>query len=187
MKKILFLLISLFLVILACQKPQHYPKEPQIHFSKIYIVDTLDLMGNIVRKHSIYFKVIDGDADFGLEKKDTLGVFDTNSVYNNNLFMTIYTKKNGIFNIANMQLSLNLRIPKTYIMDLNDYFKAEVKVNFEFPLNIYDTIIKHDTILYSFYVVDKSFNISNIEKSLEIPDSFFGTIIDTTTFIPKQL
>jgi len=187
MKKLYLISIALLLIILACEKPKHYPKEPQIDFSKIYIVDTLDLLGNPVKLHSFYFNVIDGDADFGLEEKDTLGVFDADSLYNNNLFISTYSVTNGVLTKIETDFALSFRVPKTNIVDLNNYFKAEVKVDLSYPLDIYNSLPNLDTIVYSFYVVDKSFNLSNVENSLKISRTDYGFIIDTTIFIPKQL
>ena len=76
------------------------------------------------------------------------------------------------------------RIPYTDPVGLNDYFKAEIKVNMQIERIIADAdFFKLDTIKFIFYVVDKEFNISNTQESHEIIRGDRGTLIDLDTVI----
>ncbi len=187
MKNNIIVLTLLFIVFYACEKPKEFPDEPQIDFTKVYITDTTDALDNPVKMHAIYFTVIDGDDNFGLEKGDTIGVFDTDSIFNSNLFITTFYKQDGKFTELYTDYPLKFRIPKTYVVGLNKYFKAEVKIEISFPLLIYNSDARMDTIYYSFYTVDKSFNYSNVEQTWEIKKTDYGFITDTTVFLPQEL
>lgn len=171
-------------MIFSCEEPQKFPNTPQIDFYQMYVVDTVNQLGpNIL--HKLVFRVVDGDGNLGTYENDTT----------NNLFYTLYQKKNGVY--EEFLTDVPLRIPYTDPVGLNEYFKAEIQVDIEYSKDLYeyifrDTIINEvvfyiDTVMYSFYVFDRDSNYSNVEKTFDIPRDFFGVITDTTAFVPIEL
>ncbi len=196
MKKTIFS-ISLILIILlfACKKPIVYPNEPQIDYQKIIIKDSINEFNEEVVSYDLIFNALDGDSNLGLRQSDTVDDFSYGSPYYNNAFISLYKKLNGEFIEADVTYTIadsvytdtlryNQRIPHTDPVGLNDYFKAEIKVNMQIEKIIFDAdFFKFDTIKFVFYVVDKDFNISNIQETHEIIKDFRGTLTDTDTVI----
>jgi hypothetical protein len=173
----LIALVSIFFVS-ACEEPQKFPNEPQIDFYQIYVNDTTDGLGNIVKLHLLTFRIVDGDGNLGVYQDDTV---------TNNLFITFYQKVNGVYEEVSSDIPLYFRIPYTDPVGLNEYFKADIQVELTYPINIYNTNGLFDTVMYSFYVMDRDSNYSNVENTFEIPKSYYGILIDTTAFNPTQL
>lgn len=176
--KNLIILLIVFLSIFACKDPQKFPDEPQIDFYKVYVLDTIDDLGNVVKMHILTFRAIDGDRNLGVFQEDTV---------TNNLFITFYQKIDGAFEEYSSDIPLNFRIPYTDPVGLNEYFKADIQVDLSYPIDIYNTEGLFDTVMYSFFVMDRDSNFSNVENSFEIPKNFYGVLEDTTEFIPDEL
>lgn len=183
-------IISFFLILLlafafSCEEPHKYPNEPQIKFYKIYSVDSIDTLGNLARFQFINFWAVDGDANLGVKQEDTV----------NDMFFSIYHKKGGSYEL--FYADIPYRIPYTDLVGLNEYFKAEIQVEMSYNYALFDmlyidTIIGYDTvwvdtIMYSFYVMDRDSNFSNVENTIDIPKNFSGFYIDTTAFTPVEL
>ncbi len=183
MKKLLAYLLPVLVLLFSCTSPVQYPPEPQIDFLQLNVKDTVDnseLQSPIVL-YQIIFKVLDGDNNFGLLPGDTTGIYSPDTTYYNNLFITLLYKNNGRFDTADLPLSLNYRIPAAEIVSIHDYFKATVIIDLSFDPNVISSMF--DTIKFSFYVVDKDLNPSNIQETPEIPTDFRGTVVDTVTII----
>ena len=197
MKNLFYISLALIFLLFACQKPEQYPNEPQIDYQKIIISDSTIYFNNdsvSITSYNLIFNALDGDNNLGLKESDTIGVFSPESPYYYNAFVVLYKKENGIFEqnitytvegiVHTDTIHYNQRIPYTDPVGLNDYFKAEIKINIEIDSvflgeNFYDI----DTMKFIFYVVDKDFNISNIQETQEIVRGYRGTLTDTDTVI----
>ncbi len=162
----------------TCKKQQIYPNKPKIDFQQIIVKDSVDLLNNKVRVFSIYFKIIDGDGDFGIKDKDSLVQFYKDSTYANNFFATLFYLKKGVPTLYNMVLPLNGAIPYTPPVGLDKYFKALIIYNLSIP----DI---PDTLKLKFYVIDRHLNKSNEQETPWIPPDFSGTMADTVTVLPE--
>jgi len=174
----LFFFIIIGISLSKCTKPPVYPPEPKIDFIQVTIKDTSDLLGNKVKNYSIYFKIFDGDGDFGIKEEDTLIQHYKDSLYANNFFATLYYLKNNVPTPYNVQLALNGAIPYTPPVGLNVYFKALV---------VYDLPIQKlpDTLQLKFYIIDRKGNESNVQETQWINPDYYGTLVDTVTVIPN--
>jgi len=170
------IIIVVLIFVFSCKKPSNYPDTPQIDFYKLYIVDSIDTLGNPTKYQFINFRVIDGDGNVGVKQEDSTI----------NLFIKLFKKTNGAYEEFVSEPPLNFRIPYTDPVGLDDFFKAEISVElFYTTIDYYKSLF--DTIMYSFYIMDRDSNFSNIENTFDIPEDFVGYLIDTTAFVPTEL
>ncbi len=176
--KIFIILAIVTSIFSTCYKQPNYPKEPQIDFQQISIEMTSDTLGNKVPLLKIYFRVLDGDGNFGMKDNDT--IFRNGDTILNNFYASLFYRHNGeTLQIPDSLLLLNGRIPWTAPVGLNDFYKATVIYNL--PLSYIFT----DTIKFTFYVIDNDLNESNEQSTQWIPPDFTGTLIDTVVIIQE--
>lgn len=160
--------------ICSCEKLESYPNEPSVEFLQVYIADTVTEMGNDMKYQKITIRVTDGDGNLGLDRSETTGVYSPESEYYNNLFITISEKQaDGSYQeLKSLSEGLGYRIPYKAPVGQNVFLRAEVSITLETPLAFMD----YDTIRYSFKVVDKDLNESEIAHSCDIAIRRHGTI-----------
>jgi len=132
-----------------------YPPEPQIEFRNTQIEIGENALNQQQINIKLTFYLIDGDGDVGLTQNDIDPPYDAN------FFPSFYGIKNGIQKIDTTFIAKLYRIP--YVGDLgqDNTLKAEVSIDFEYPFN--DQFpFPYDSIVYSFYMVDRSLNESNV-------------------------
>ena len=179
MKKLKYILsFALILMIFTqCYKQKNYPPEPRIDFRQVFVSDTTDQLGNSIYLYSVYFKILDGDGNFGLHEDDTLDEFYGDSLYVNNFFANLYYLDNGQIIEFPVELSFNSMIPYVAPVGLNDYYKAMIIYDFEIPFEI------PYPIKFEFYVIDRALNESNIQATPWIESGFIGLLVDTNNLI----
>lgn len=170
--------VIVLLLMSGCQKPESYPIVPSVSFQSVEIRDGVDVLDNKVKQVRLTLYVIDGDGNVGLNEWDTLGMFDKDSLYHNDLFITLLEKKNGVFDTVDLAAPHNYRIPFLQPEGQNKAVKGNIYIDIEYNIDLFD----YDTIKYSFFLVDLDLNISNVDTSLSIPADFIG-IIKSPTFI----
>ncbi len=162
-------LLSIMLIIMACPKPDKYPLIPQLTFKRVELSDSTDLLGNKVKNYRLVFEIIDGDGDIGLNLGDTLGMFHKDSIWHNNLFLSLYEQNDGLLELLNEDIKY--RTPYVQPQGQNKNLKADILIDYQFTY--VNQQLKHDSIMFEFYMYDRTFNKSNIESS---PVFFIDTI-----------
>ena len=160
--KILIITIIVLLGGLSCKKIESLPEIPSISFKSFILIDTIDPLGNEVKKGELIFDFEDGDGDIGLTQPDSLSADSTNF----NLFFTLFCKTDGEFTKVSeddLETPLNYRIPYIEKEGQNKALKGEIQVDFDYLLTF-----EYDTIKYSFFIVDRALHKSNIETTPEI-------------------
>ncbi|MCD4794104.1 MAG: hypothetical protein K8R54_12770 [Bacteroidales bacterium] len=160
----LSILILLITILSACPTPQQYPIEPQLTFKQIILSDTVDLLGNDVKIFKLRFGIIDGDGDIGLMDSDTSGVYHPDSLYNKNLFTILFEIIDGDTVEVDPEKQRNFRVPYVEPQGQNKTLIAEIYIDIEFTFQ-QSGELPYDSIMYNFYIVDRKFNKSNIEKT----------------------
>ncbi len=179
MKRNIYILAFIAILLFGCNNKEiSYPPEPQIDFTKMYVIDSVDALGNKIKIYDIFFNIIDGDYDFGLKDSDTTGIFSHDSTYYNNLFITYYVYSNGGWRILDVPSS-NYRIPYVPPQGLNKYFKAEIDVKIALQIGF----LSVDSLKFKFYVVDKALHKSNEQETPAVSLDFSGIIVDTVNII----
>ena len=151
----------IFLIIMAftgCQKPKKYSDIPAITFSDFILKDTIDALDNPVLRGTLVFDFVDGDGDIGLMENDTTAPYDSTYFYN--LYITEYYAVNDSFVESNPVVPYHYRIPYVAATGQNKTLKGSVKINID-----YNYPLLHDTVYYTFYIYDRAFHQSNVEKT----------------------
>ena len=159
--KILILIITVLLSGLSCRKIESLPEIPSISFKSFILIDTIDALGNEGKIGELTFDFEDGDGDIGLTQPDSLSADSTNF----NLFFTLFGKIDGEFievSENDLETPLNYRIPYIEKEGQNKALKGEIQIDFIYLL------FEHDTIKYSFFIVDRALHKSNVETTPEI-------------------
>jgi len=159
--KILIITIIVLLSGLSCKKIESLPEIPSISFKSFMLIDTIDALGNEGKIGELIFDFEDGDGDIGLTQPDSLSADSTNF----NLFFTMFSKIDGEFievSEKDLEAPLNYRIPYIKKEGQNKALKGEIKVDFIYLL------FEYDTFKYSFFIVDRALNKSNVETTPEI-------------------
>jgi len=159
MKTTLLILFILYVLLIdSCKKPKVYSDIPEIKFEEFILKDTVDPLDNPVKKGILEFSFIDGDGDIGLQESDTVYPFDSTHFYN--LFLDEYYYENGNVVADTPTVPLYYRIPYIEPQGQNKVLKGKIKVN------IYYTYpVVHDSIFYKFFILDRKFHKSNVEKT----------------------
>jgi len=172
--KILVFLIFLSTVItISCTRIDEYPPEPVIkfyQFEKMY-----NATDSIYDRGVLMFEYTDGDGDLGLEDNDTFPPFNPESKYYYNLIIDYYELQNGVetkvplifFNPGTQEfdtISLSARIPLLVPKGVKRSISGDI---FD-TLFMYNYNSNFDTLFFSFYIVDRALNESNVEKTTYI-------------------
>ncbi len=151
-KVLIAALIVLAFIMQSCFKPEVYPPEPSIEFLDFNFIDTVDLLDNPVLNGTLHFYFVDGDGDVG---------FDTTSPRKNTIFLEKYKIENGQEILIDLTVPLSYFVPEFENSTENSALKGEMFVN-----DLNETFpFEDDTILYKFYIVDRSGNKSNVANT----------------------
>jgi hypothetical protein len=154
---ILILFISSFFF--SCTKPEKYDTTPTISYIDIPAKDTVDQLGNPIKRCVLTFSLIDGDGDIGFKEGDTLAPFDIHSVYYNNLIIDMYKIVDGnTILVDTPEIKNYFRFRTNYIEPIgqNKTLKCTIYVD----LNI-DMPSSWDSVWFDFYMYDRALNKSN--------------------------
>jgi len=158
MKKKISVLLAGFLILASCNEvAPEYPDEPVIEYQGFGLFVSLDELGNKSLVGQLTFSFTDGDGNLGLHPlPDSMGLNLPDSV-KYNFFLQLYDMKNFEFEKVPEEEGgiLKYRIPNL------DYTPTSGTLE----LNISYPVIVHDTIFYTFYIVDQDYNHSNTDTT----------------------
>jgi len=132
-----------------------YPPEPKIEYRSAVATIKQGALNQSKVQVKLIFYLIDGDGDVGLVEMDSIYPYDAN------FFPTLYGFINDTLKIDTSFIADKYRIP--YVGDLgqDNTLKAEIIIDFEYPFSS-QSPFKYDSIVYSFYMVDRALNRSNV-------------------------
>ena len=157
--------LALVLLLVACKKVVDYPDEPVISFVSLLSKDSTDVLDNPVKRVTLTFHLTDGNGDIGLGVTDTVGPFNKDSAFYYNLILQEYKKENGSFSEVPAPSGLRkYRIPDLTPSGQNKTLIADISVTIEYPYSL-SSPLPFNEFRYEYYVVDRSFNISNRDTS----------------------
>ena len=163
LKRIIYILPALFVILTACPTPQVLPDEPRIQFKSFILEKGPDALGNEILTGELRFDFEDGDGDIGFDTPfDSLNKPDT-LLYN--LFLTLHEKVNGQYKEVDtneLDIPPYYRIPPLDREGQNKTLKGEIMVSIQYLL------IKYDTLKYTFYIMDRAYHRSNVDTTSEI-------------------
>ena len=88
------MLFTVIVMLGACIPVEKLPPEPMIEFRSFTLYDTIDILGNAAKAGKLTFYFEDGDGDLGLD--DPATEYEPSS----NLFLQLYRKTDGVFELA---------------------------------------------------------------------------------------
>lgn len=162
MKKVFtYLLLFAIALLGSCTKTEEYPIEPLIEFENFYKIAN---NFGVDEKGVLVISFTDGDGDIGLETWDTLPPYNYNGQYYYNIIIDYYEKRNGVWELIELPLTNNARIP---YVDA-DLPEKGIRGNIEVELYINNVLSPYDTIKFSTYIYDRALNQSNRIETPEI-------------------
>ncbi len=156
-RRVFGILTGLFLMV-SCEKiAPVYPDEPVVDYQSFSLFASIDSLGNKTVMGRLTFDFTDGDGDLGLYPLEENSDPDLPDSMKYNFYLQLYDLQNYEFvEIPDSKGGLlRYRIPN---LDKNPT-KGTMDLDISYP------IIVHDTIFYTFYIVDRSFNRSNTDSS----------------------
>lgn len=156
---------GLLILLLGCEKTVDYPDIPSVNFTEVTSMDSVDALGNRVKRVTVTFQLIDGNGDIGLDPTDNTGPFAEDSAYYFNLFLKTYTGENGTFSALPDSVGIKkYRIPNITPSGQNKTLIADISVSIEYPFSEADPL-PFKEFRYEFYVIDRSLNFSNTDTT----------------------
>ncbi len=146
------------MLLVSCdQDSEVYPDEPVVDYQSFGIYISEDALGNKVVFGRITFDFTDGDGNLGLPPLEE----------NSNPLLPDSLKYNFFLQLYDLQGYEYVQVPeskggllKYRIPFLNKQpLKGTMDLDISYPLIVYDTIF------YTFYIVDRSFNRSNTDST----------------------
>jgi hypothetical protein len=158
MKKILaFILPGLFLLASCEEIDPQYPDTPEIEYQGFDLYISVDQLGNKSIVGKLSFRFTDGDGNVGLYPlADSTGKYQPDSL-KYNFFLQLYDLKKDTFEKVPPEEGgvMKYRIP---YLD-NEPLSGTIDLDISYP------VIVHDTIFYTFYIMDRDFNHSNTDTT----------------------
>ncbi len=124
-------------------------------------------LGNEDSAVNIVISYTDGDGDIGLNTDDTLAPYNYGSKYFYNLFVNVYRVDNGIATRIAIPLTTDSVNFNDRITDLTPTGKSKAisgEIRFSLNAKPYPGIFP-DSMFYTFQIVDRSLNESNVVKT----------------------
>jgi hypothetical protein len=160
-----YFLIVIGFMIGGCKKVPHYPVTPSIEFDRLWVVaDSSDRAnGNYTDSVYIMIKFKDGDGDLG-----------NSPLKDNDYFVNVYKKTNGVYNIVNMgALSFSGKLPflsggtgsAPLVGPIDGTIKEVLSFDYIDP-NAFG-FHKDDTLRFDVQIKDRANNYSNIVTTSE--------------------
>jgi hypothetical protein len=149
--------IALILIVSCEETTETYSDEPVVDYQGFGIYISEDALGNKVVIGRISFDFIDGDGNLGLPPLEE----------NSNPLLPDSLKYNFYLQLYDLQGYEYVKIPESQggILKYRIPFLNKQPLKGTMDLDISYPVIVHDTIFYTFYIVDRSFNRSNTDTT----------------------
>ena len=156
-KRIFFFALILILVSSCRDGEPLYPDEPEIEYRGFSFLVTEDQLGNLTLTGRLSFDFTDGDGNLGLYPlPDDGGAYLPDTV-KYNFFLQLYDYRDNEF----------IKVPEDeggWLMYRIPYLDKE-PLSGTIDLDISYPIIVHDTIRYTFYIMDRDYHRSNTDTT----------------------
>ncbi len=151
------------MVLTGCPTPKVLPDVPRVEYQSFILTEKYNALGSKILIGDLTFYFEDGDGDIGFRADlDSTSLPDSLKY---NLFLTLHEMVDGEFravDTSELESKPYYRIPPLDREGQNKTLKGEIKVEIEYYT------IDYDTLKYSFYLMDRAFNRSNVDTTSEI-------------------
>lgn len=160
MRFFVFILIFSILLWYSCRKPNKYSTTPKLDFTEIPVKDTVDDLGNSIKRCVLTYYLIDGDGDIGFKDGDTVSPYQADGPYYYNLLITMFKLVDGVYyRVDTPEIGTPFYFRTKYIEPVgqNKTIKCSVFVNLDF-----DYPSSWDSIKFDFFMYDRALHKSNV-------------------------
>lgn len=157
---VIVVLLVIFLSVTSCQREPKFSEIPYIEFVSLDKISN-DLGYDDEATLVLYFQ--DGDGNLGLDASDNTDAFDTSSIYHYNLWIDYYEKQNGTFVLVELPITNDIRFPR-----LSNTVPESIEGRISTTMSINNYFSPYDTVMFTFQIVDRDLNMSNVVPSPEI-------------------
>lgn len=170
-KDFYIIFISIFLS--SCLKVEKYSHIPEIHFTGYQVYEFRDTanLNNLYLRCELHFDFHDGDGNIGTFYSDNDGnnfilrEIDTTYKYKKDIYLTRYNKIHGKYVLHESDTTFGDKyLPFIEKKGQNKTIIGEIKVN----VDILTILLKHDTIRFEYFIVDRDDNKSNVDFTPDI-------------------
>jgi hypothetical protein len=158
MKLLRYITGVLFLLLISCEQiAPDFPDEPVVDYKSFGLYISVDQLGNKTLVGQLTFDFTDGDGNLGLPPLTDSSSIDLPDSVKYNFFLQLYELRGYDY----VQIPddeggiLKYRIP---------YLDKE-PLSGTMDLQIYYPVIEHDTLFYTFFILDRDFNHSNTDTT----------------------
>lgn len=163
MRRLAYILIFVSLLLTGCPTPKVLPDVPNVEFMSFILSEKSNPLGSKILTGELTFHFEDGDGDIGFNADpDTMAKPDSLKY---NLFLTLHEMVDGEYreiDTSELESKPFYRIPPLDREGQNKTLRGEIKVDIEYYT------IDYDTLKYTFYLMDRAFNRSNVDTTSEI-------------------
>lgn len=152
MKPKFYILVSVLIIVLfaSCEKVEEYSDIPEINYKSFYLTSGTE--GMSIATGNLVFSFVDGDGDVGNFNSPE----ENNDADSLNMFISGSYKDGGDF-VPFYNSSLNLPFLEGGV------YRKSVKGDIKIEIDL--TIQTPDTLVYSFYMIDRAGHQSNTETT----------------------
>ena len=152
--KIFCFVIILCCLIVACRKPEVLPPEPKIEFISFEYKNAADILGNRILNGTLKFSFVDGDGDVG---------FGIDSASSKTVFLKKYKIINNNRQLIEQDEDLSsYKVPVFSTSGNRKPLKGEIIIR---SLDELPPFNINDTLMYDFYIIDRTGHVSNTETT----------------------
>jgi len=152
----------------GCGRIESYSEVPEIHFKKLVFVDSLDALGEILKKAVITFSFIDGDGDLGVrpQEKNPDGTYKPGGGLSRVYYTWHQKKSDGTYEpyqFPEGDVTISSEIPYSSVMDKSEAQNQTLKGTIQIKLDTPKKPKEVDIMRIEFYITDRANHQSNIE------------------------
>ncbi len=158
MKRSIITIFSLLLFLVSCEETSpEYPDEPVVDYQSFGFYMMVDQLGNNTLTGRLTFDFTDGDGNIGLAPLAENSTPSLPDSVKYNFFLQLYDLQGYEFvKVPELEGGvLKYRIP---VLD-REPLKGTMDLDISYP------VIVHDTIFYTFYILDRDYNKSNTDTT----------------------
>ena len=154
----MYILLIIIITIYGCGEIISYPDTPEVSFKSYGLYISEDILGNKILLGKLEIDFTDGDGDIGLNQPPSEEYVPDSLKYN--LFLSLHKIENmQPVKVEGDEGDLKYRIPYIERTGQNKTIKGTIYIDIEYKT------IDYDSIFYTFYLVDRGFNKSNVDTT----------------------
>jgi hypothetical protein len=175
MKRILVTGIMASAFLTSCVETEPVSPIPQVTFESLEIYLAYDILGNLKPMADLKFQYIDGDADLGMYRSDTVPDPTGWDERNYNLYLVPFKKVDAEYTAIATDSTNPPPYYKIWYNEKLDRVGQNKTVKGTVTITIED-LPQEDTIRFDFYIRDRANNKSNVESTSDLGTNIVSSL-----------